>query len=82
MPVIPVSALRGVTLAETLRQNDSAFVSVRGRADFVVMDLQQYLHLRECELAAALAESRAALAAGQFVQESPQSHLAHLDTVP
>jgi len=33
-----------------------AIVTVRGKDRFVVMDIAQYHHLRECELEAALAE--------------------------
>jgi len=43
-----------------------------------VMEIAQYHYLRECELEAALAESRADLAAGRFVQESPEAHLARI----
>lgn len=81
MPVIPISSLRIATLDETLRHSDQAFLSVRGRPDFVVMDMESYRYLRECELVAALAESRQALAAGQFLQESPQDHLARLGDI-
>lgn len=35
----------------------------------------------ECELTAALAETRADLAAGRCEQESPEAHLARLDTL-
>lgn len=38
--------------------------------------------LRECELDAALAETRADLAAGRFVEESAAEHLARLDRLP
>lgn len=41
-----------------------AIISVRGKARFVVMELSRYHHLRECELDAALAESRADVASG------------------
>lgn len=82
MPVIPVSQLGSKTIVDALRRSDSAAVSVRGQPRFVVMGMEQYLHLRECELAAALAESRKAMAAGQFVRESPQSHLARLARAP
>ena len=43
------------------------------------MDVAHYHHLRECELDAALAQTRADLAAGRFVQESAQAHVARLD---
>lgn len=53
-----------------------AVVSVRGTERYVVMELAHYQHLRECELEAALAESRADIAAGRFVAESPAKHVA------
>jgi hypothetical protein len=56
-------------------------VSVRGKDRFVVLELAQYQHLRECELAVALAESRADVAAGRVVRESPEAHLARLDAL-
>jgi hypothetical protein len=56
-------------------------VSVRGKDKFVVMDMAQYHYLRECELDAALAQTRADLAAGRMVQESPEAHLARLDAM-
>jgi hypothetical protein len=52
-----------------------AMVSVRGADRFVVMGMAHYQHLRECELEAALAESRADIAAGRFVVESPAEHV-------
>ena len=52
-----------------------AMVSVRGADRFVVMELAQYQHLRECELEAALAESRADIVAGRYVVESPAEHV-------
>jgi len=64
-----------------LEQQPEAVISVRGKERFVVMELAQYHYLRECELEAALAETRADLAAGRFVQESPESHLTRLDSV-
>lgn len=54
-------------------------ISVRGKDRFVVMDIAHYHYLRECELEAALAETRANLAAGRFVKESAAEHLARLD---
>lgn len=58
-----------------------AVVSVRGADRYVVMDLAHYQHLRECELEAALAESRADIAAGRFVVESPAQHVARLQAL-
>ncbi len=71
---------KGVAAIEAvLSEHAEAIVSVRGKDRFVVMDMAQYRHLRECELEAALAQSRADVAASRFVQESPEAHLARLD---
>lgn len=71
---------RGVAAIESaLEGQDEAVISVRGKPRYVVMDVEAYYHLRECELDAALAETRADLAAGRVVQESPEAHLSRLD---
>ncbi|MBK7120459.1 MAG: type II toxin-antitoxin system prevent-host-death family antitoxin [Comamonadaceae bacterium] len=71
---------KGVAAIEAvLADHAEAIVSVRGKDRFVVMDVAHYHHLRECELDAALAQTRADLAAGRFVQESAQAHVARLD---
>jgi hypothetical protein len=59
-------------------EHSEAIVSVRGKERFAVMDIVQYHYLRECELEVALAEARADLAAGRFVQESPEEHVARV----
>lgn len=70
---------KGIAAIEAvLAERPEAIVSVRGKERFVVMDIAQYHYLRECELEAALAETRADLAAGRFVQESPEEHVARL----
>ena len=71
---------KGVAAIEAvLSKHAEAIVSVRGKDRFVVMDMAHYHHLRECELEAALAQSRADIAAGRFVLETPEAHLARLD---
>lgn len=70
---------KGVAAIEAvLEQHSEAIVLVRGKERFVVMDIAQYHYLRECELEAALAETRADLAVGRFVQESPEEHVARV----
>ncbi|MGB4468866.1 MAG: hypothetical protein WBH99_11955 [Azovibrio sp.] len=72
--------IKGVAAIEAaLSQSSEAIVSVRGKDRFVVMDFAHYQYLRECELDAALAETRADLAAGRFIEESAEQHLARLD---
>lgn len=68
--------IHGVSAIETaLLQQPEAVISVRGKQRFVVMDMNQYHYLRECELEAALAQTRADLAAGRVVKESAEAHL-------
>ncbi|OYW36301.1 MAG: prevent-host-death protein [Hydrogenophilales bacterium 12-61-10] len=67
---------KGIAAIESvLAERSEAIVSVRGKERFVVMDIAQYHYLRECELEAALAETRADLAAGRFTESSPEEHL-------
>lgn len=71
---------KGVAAIESaLAEQPEAIVSVRGKERFVVMDLAHYQHLRECELEAALAETRADLAAGRFVEESAVVHMDRIE---
>ena len=73
---------KGISAIElALSTAPEAIVSVRGKDKFVVMELAHYHYLRECELVAAVAETRADLATGRAVQESPSDHLARLDTL-
>jgi len=73
---------KGVSAIEALLEHQpEATISVRGKDRFVVMDIAHYHYLRECELNSALADTRADLAAGRFVAESPEDHLARLDAL-
>ncbi len=81
MPHISANDLKtkGVAAIDAmLADHSEAIVSVRGKDKFVVMEIAQYNYLRECELEAALAETRADLAAGRLVQESAEAHVSRL----
>lgn len=72
--------VRGVAAIESiLATQPEATISVRGKDRFVVMDMAHYHYLRECELEAALAQSRADMAAGRSVQESAAAHMTRLE---
>ena len=74
--------IKGIAAIEASLENQpEAIISVRGKDSFVVMDLAHYHYLRECELEAALAETRINLSTGQFVIESPEEHLKRLDQI-
>ena len=78
MTYISANALKtkGIAAIEfALSTAPEAIVSVRGKDRFVVMDMARYHYLRECELDAALVESRADLAAGRAVHESFEAPL-------
>jgi PHD/YefM family antitoxin component YafN of YafNO toxin-antitoxin module len=71
---------KGIAAIEyILATQPEAIISVRGKERFVVMDVAHYHYLRECELDAALAQSRADTAAGRFVAETAEQHMARLE---
>jgi len=76
----PISAndlkTRGIGAVEqALQDQTEAPITVRGSVKYVVMSAEHYHYLRECELEAALAESKADLDAGNFVKETVSQHL-------
>ena len=82
----PISAndlkTRGVgAIDQALQEQNEAAVTVRGEVKYVVMSKEQYQYFRECELEAALAESKADLDAGRFVKESVTQHLRRIATI-
>lgn len=84
MQAIPANELktRGIgAISKALQHDPEVGLSVRGELRYVVMDLAQFQHLRECELEVALQASRADLAAGRAVSESVDAHLARLDAL-
>lgn len=84
MPQLTANDLkvRGIAAIESaLAEQTEAIISVRGKERFVVMDVAQYHYLRECELDAALLQSRADLAAGRATEETAEAHMARIDTL-
>jgi hypothetical protein len=70
---------RGIAaIEESLATRPEAVISVRGQERFVVMEVAHYRYLRECELDAALAQSRADVEAGRYVVETAQQHVDRL----
>jgi hypothetical protein len=53
-------------------------ISVRGKPRYVVMDLEHYAYLRECEIAAAWAQTREDVAAGRSRHEGADEHMARI----
>ncbi|MBN1930418.1 MAG: type II toxin-antitoxin system Phd/YefM family antitoxin [Desulfobacterales bacterium] len=78
MNIITANQLKtkGVSVIESKLANENELViTVRGKEKYVVMDMQQYNYLRECELEAALHETRADYQNGKFVIESVEEHI-------
>jgi len=67
---------KGISAIESnLTNEDELVITVRGKEKFVVMDMQHYNYLRECELDAALHETRADYQSSKFVAESVEEHI-------
>ena len=66
-------------IEEALATQPEVAVSVRGQVKYIVMSEEQYQYLRECELEAALAESKADLEAGRFVKETVAQHIRRIN---
>ena len=50
-------------------------ITVRGKYKHVVLPIERYNHLRECELKAALLEAKRDLKVGRFVKEPVEKHM-------
>lgn len=67
---------KGVSIIETnLDNNDELIITVRGKESYVVMDMEHYNYLRECELEAALHQAKADVESGDYVIESVNDHI-------
>ena len=68
-------------IEEALQGQLEACVFVGGEVKYVVMDQQQYQYLRECELVAALAESKTDLGRGHVVKERVAQHMKRIQQI-
>ncbi|VEN73970.1 Antitoxin [Candidatus Desulfarcum epimagneticum] len=67
---------KGVSAIEShLDDQRELVITVRGKEKFVIMNMRHYHYLRECELEAALHETRADYESGKFVSESVEKHV-------
>jgi hypothetical protein len=67
---------KGVSLIEaTLLHNQEALISVEGQGKYVIMNIEHYNYMRECELLAALNETVQDLEQGNFSQDSVENHM-------
>jgi len=67
---------KGVSAIEdSLGKTGETVITVRGKERFVVMDMEYYNYLRECELEAALNQAKAEVKSGDFVSENVDDHI-------
>ncbi|MCD4721724.1 MAG: type II toxin-antitoxin system Phd/YefM family antitoxin [Desulfobacula sp.] len=67
---------KGISVIEnSLTENHELIITVRGKEKFVIMDMKQYNYLRECELDAALHQTKGDYQDGNFVIESVEDHI-------
>lgn len=66
------------TIQAALEDDTEVLISVRGKARYVVMNLEEYNRLRTCELETALYASRQQIDKGHFVVERVEEHLARI----
>lgn len=81
MTVVTANDLKTKGISEierALQDAQEAVISVRGKPRYVVMDITHYDYLRECEIAAAWAQTREDVAAGRCRREGADAHVARL----
>ena len=81
MTVVTANDLKtkGISDIERILQDaQEVVISVRGKPRYVVMDLAHYDYLRECEIAAAWAQTREDVAAGRYQREGADAHMARI----
>lgn len=68
-------------LKERTKLSDEAYITIRGEKSYVVMTVDKYNFLRECQLDAALKESEADIASGKFKVQTVEEHIKDLKNV-
>ena len=67
---------KGVTILDNETADGAeVIITVRGKNKFVVLPIEKYNYLRECELEAALLESKRDIKEGKFLKESVEKHI-------
>ena len=69
-------------IERALQDAQEVVISVRGKPRYVVMDITHYDYLRECEIAAAWAQTREDVAAGRYRREDADAHIARVKDEP
>ena len=81
MPSITANQLKtkGISaLAPIIDKHKAALITVRGENRYVIMDFDTYNHLRECELEAAIVESKRELEQGKVYKDTIDEHISRI----
>lgn len=62
-------------ISEIIEHEYEAIISIRGKSKFVVIPIESYNYLRECELESALAESKRDIENGDVYNDSIDQHI-------
>ncbi len=62
-------------LNDETSDGDEVIITVRGKNKYVVLSMEKYNYLRECELEAALHESKKDIKEGKVFKESVEKHI-------
>ena len=67
---------KGVTiLNDETSDGTEVIITVRGKSKYVVLPIEKYNYLRECELDAAILEAKKDIKEGKFIKESVEKHI-------
>lgn len=66
------------SIKDHLANEPEVAITVRGKKQYVVMEMAHYNYLRECELETALLEARADVNSGKVIVESVAEHIARI----
>ncbi len=67
---------QGVSLIDKVTASSGeAVISVHGKTKYVVLTIEEYNRLRDCELEAAIEESKKDLKEGKIIRESVEKHI-------
>ncbi len=68
-------------IRKKINKFQEAVITVRGKESYVVLSLDQYKHLRECELEAAIIETKQEIIQKKYTVKSVKNHLKDLKNV-
>ena len=68
--------VKGISAIEELAdKNNGVIITVRGKQKYIVLPVEEYNHLREYELEAAITETKKDIEAGRFFEGTIEEHM-------